>query len=345
MTSNEHMPRPVIVTGASGFVGSHVLRAVVASGRTVVATDLSTDPPEHALVGLETSHLTYIPGDITATTTLDALAKATDGTTDVIHVAALIQMAQLGSSLGESAPTPAAALRSLEVNAMASWRLCTSLVEANRLGRFVHVSTRSVFGGRPSTRSNIDEQAPPQPAGVYGASKAAAEHGLLALRAQFDVDLVIARITGVFGPWQGPVSWIGQAMDAAIAGRPYRAATGGDDAYELTYVKDTVRGIMMLLDAQHLASDVYHVASGARLTKLSEVEIALRQADPAADVSFGDGTHEAARGRSVLGTTVIRNELGFVPTWSLDAAIADYLAIERSGDYGPEADNDRRVAG
>jgi nucleoside-diphosphate-sugar epimerase len=329
--------RPVIVTGAGGFVGSHVMRALLVSGRRVVATDLAPEPPAPALAGLDRAALTYVSGDLRHDTTLDALASAAEGPVDVVHVAALIQLGQLGSSLGHAGATPSNALTALEVNAMASWGLCTRLLEAGSLARFLHVSTRSVFGGRPATDSPIDDDSPPQPAGIYGSSKAAAELGLLALRTQFGLDLVIARITGVFGPWQGPASFIGQAMDAVLHGRAHRADTGGDDAYELTYVKDTVRGLMALLDPPALQHSVYHVASGDRLVKLSEVAAAFRAADPSVDVHFGPGAHSAALGRTPLRVDRIRDEVGFATRWPLDTAIADYLRVERSGSYGTEA--------
>ena len=177
---------------------------------------------------------------------------------------------------------PDSALHSLAVNAGAAWSLCAELAAAGVLGRFLQVSTRSVFGGRPASEALIDEVTPPQPVGIYGSSKAAAEYGLLALRDEFNLDLAVARITGVFGPWQGPASFIGQAVDDVIAGRPHRTPTGGDDAYELTYVKDTVRGLVQLIEAHRLAHPIYHVASGDRLIALREVAAAIVRADPAA---------------------------------------------------------------
>ncbi|CAN0209534.1 unnamed protein product, partial [Phaeothamnion confervicola] len=191
--------------------------------------------------------------------------------------------------------------------------------------RFVHVSTRSVFGGRPPTETKIGEDERPQPAGIYGSSKAAAEHGLLALREQFGIDLAVARITGVFGPWQGPASFIGQAMEAVLASRAHRTERGGDDAYELTYVKDTVRGLMSLVDAERLRHPVYHVASGDRLVRLAEVADAYTSADPTVDVHFGPGANPASQGRTPLDTTRMRTELGFETRWSITDAVADYL--------------------
>ena len=329
--------RPVIVTGAAGFVGSHLVRALIHAGRRVVATDAAPRFPDDRLRGLDSRSLDFVSIDLLSPSLVAELVAASGGTADVVHVAAVIRLGQLDAALHGDAADPGAALHSFAVNAGATWSLCAGLAGAGALGRFVHVSTRSVFGGRPATEQFIDESTPPQPAGIYGSSKAAAEYGLLALRDELALDLVVARITGVFGPWQGPASFIGRAVDDVIAGRPHRTPTGGDDAYELTYVKDTVRGIVQLIEADRLDSPTYHVASGQRLIALREVAAAIACADPAADVDFGPGAHAGSGGRTPLSTARAAGELGFATRWSLDDAIADYLRIERGGPYGAEA--------
>ncbi len=327
---------PVVVTGAAGFVGSHLVRALAQAGRTVIGTDVRPELPDGVLAGIADERVSYIAGDLRRDETVARLAAAADGRVDVIHTAAMIRFGQLSRSLGEAEGTIPAALDVLDVNAMGSWRLYARLAAEDVLGRFIHVSTRSVFGGRPPGAERIDEDSPCQPAGMYGSSKAAAEAGLLAMRDQFGTDLVVARITGVFGPWQGPVSWIGQAIDAVVAGRPYRAGAGSDDAYELTYVKDTVRGLMLLLQAGNLRHAIYHVASGRRLITLGEVAAAIRAAEPAADVDFGPGSHPGASGRAPLNIERATADVGFAARWDLSAAMNDYLRIERGGRYQPE---------
>jgi nucleoside-diphosphate-sugar epimerase len=327
---------PVIVTGASGFLGSHLTRALAVRGRKVVATDLSAVLPPRVLTGVADAQVTYVAGDLCDVDTVTAVLGAADGPRlDVVHAAAVIAFNQLAGALGTQGPTPADVLRTFTVNAAASWRLAAALADDGRLRRLLHVSTRSVFGARPSSSTPIAETEPPRPAGVYGSSKAAAEAGLAALRVQFGLDLVIARVTGVYGPWQGPVSWIGQAVDAIVAGRAYRAA-GADDGYELTYVKDTVRGLIGLLEAEHLDDEIYHVSSGEHLTTLREVGAALRAIEPAADVHFADGHASGAGSRTPLQIDRIARELGFAPTWTLRDALADYLSVERAGSYGAE---------
>ena len=334
MWKSEPSRPAVVVTGAAGFVGGHVARALAATGRRVVATDLPEQLSDRVSRGLAAPPA-YVAGDLRDPGTLDRVLDRAEGPVDVLHVAAITRFAQLGRALGEGAPTPQEAFTSFEVNAVASWRMVARLAEEQRLGRLLHVSTRAVFGGRGAEGAVIPEDAAPQPASVYGASKAAAEVGLLSLRETFGLDAAVVRITGAFGPWQGPVSWLGQVVDHVLRDAPYRVASGHDDAYELTYVKDTVRGLVGLLDAERLQHPVYHVSSGEMVT-LGQVAEAVRKARPDADVAFGSDSALAGAVRTPLAGGRLHQETGFEPVWTLEDAVADYLEAEETGAYGAE---------
>ncbi len=330
------MTTPVVVTGAAGFIGAHVVRALIHQRCRVIATDLASSLPERVLRGLDDSGISYVSGDLRSENTCDALVNLGGERADVVHVAALNRFAELAEALGERAPTPMEALEVFDINAMTTWRLCSRFASEGALGRFIYVSTRSVFGGLDADGATIPEASPQRPVGIYGSSKTAGEVGLLAFRSAFGLDVVIARITGVYGPWQGPVSWIGKAVEAVNRGALYRTEIGGNDKYELTYIKDTVRGLVDLINAERLKYSIYHLSSG-EMHPLSEVAEAFRMADPAAVVEFGSGNQPGIRLRIPLDGNRAAEELGFNPRWDLDAAIADYLEIERSGSYGVEA--------
>ena len=294
------MTTPVVVTGAAGFIGSHVTRALVEQGASVIATDVRTTLPEPVLSGLDTSRVSYVSGDLRREETLDDLVEAAGERANVVHAAALLRYSEMAGALGQGAPSFPGALEVFDVNAMATWRLCSKFATAGRLARFVYVSTRSVFGSLEVDGDTIAETSPPSPIGIYGSSKTAAEFGVLAFRDVFALDLVVARVTGVFGPWQGGVSWIGKAVDGVIAGTGYRTSTGGDDRYEFTYVKDTARGLVELVNAERLSYPIYHVSSGS-IHSLGEVAQAFHAAEPDAVVEFGAGSQPGMRTRLPLG--------------------------------------------
>src|SRR6185437_6870322 len=202
--------------------------------------------------------------------------------------------------------------------------------EGGTLGRFVYISTRSVYGGLQTERPTIVESDPHTPLGLYGSSKTAAEVGVLALREAFGLDLAIARITGVFGPWQTATAFIANAVEAVGAGQAYRTPAGGDDEYEFTYAKDTARGILAVLQAAELRDAIYHISSGS-MHSLNEVGAAFRKADASAIVEFGPGG-AGGRLRKPLDGSRAATELDFRPEWGLNDAIADYLQVQRTGD-------------
>ena len=288
------------------------------------------------LRGLDAGRATYVPGDLRDAVTRDALVKAGGEKADVVHVAATPPLRRDGAACSERAlPTPQEALEVFEVNALGTWQLCTAFTVAGTLGRFVYISTRSVYGGLQTDRPTILESDPQSPLGIYGSSKTAAEVGLLALREAFGLDLAIARITGVFGPWQTATSFIAKAIEAVGAGQglPRRGRRGRRVRVHLRqrHSPRHPRRPRMLLELQDV---IYHISSGS-MHSLNDVGAALRKADASADVEFGPGG-AGGRARKPLDGSRAGEELGYRPVWDLTDAIADYLQVQRTGDYGPE---------
>ena len=117
---------PVVVTGAAGFIGSHVTRALVEQGASVIATDVRTTLPEPVLSGLDTSRVSYVSGDLRREETLDDLVEAAGERANVVHAAALLRYSEMAGALGQGAPSFPGALEVFDVNAMATWRLCSN---------------------------------------------------------------------------------------------------------------------------------------------------------------------------------------------------------------------------
>jgi UDP-glucose 4-epimerase len=280
------------------------------------------------LAGVSDARLQYVVGDLRSAATVDRILEAAGGPMDVVHLAA-----------AKMIPNDAdKALEAFAVNTMASISLCMRVWVSGMMGRFVHVSTQSVFGRRPPTAEPIAEDAAMHPTGFYGYSKAAGEMGVLAIREAFPVDLVAVRITGIFGWGKRPANVVDRLFDATIGGEPISMPSGSADEYDMTYVKDTVRGILAVLHASSLRHPVYHVSRG-KMTTLGELADLLRALVPTAKLEIGPG-RSGAWPRTPLDVSRVADECGFRSTWEVGEAAGDFLESARSNRYGPEVELD-----
>ncbi|PJF07937.1 NAD(P)-dependent oxidoreductase [Pseudorhodobacter sp. MZDSW-24AT] len=223
----------VLITGASGFLGGAVLRALRAEGQAVLAT--GRDAQICAARGLLSLDL-GAPGAVEELTA----AAAREGVTGIVHAAAL------------SAPW----------GGMAAFRRCnveatrTVLEVARRLGgvRVVHISTPSVCFRFADQRGLREEAALPPPVNAYAATKAEAEALALAAGA------VVLRPRGIYGA--GDRALLPRLVRAMQAG-PLPLMRGGQAATDLTHVADVVAAIRAALGCD--AGGIFHISGGVAL--------------------------------------------------------------------------------
>jgi dihydroflavonol-4-reductase len=206
-----------LVTGASGFLGRHLVRALLEAGRPVVALCRS---PE-ALTDLNHSALRIVPGDLREP---ESYAPWLAAGTSVFHLAAVRNH-------------PRARIRDMEeVNVRATAELARRSLEAG-VGRFVQVSTALVQG--PS-----DGLSEGTPLGAYAESKARADREIRRLAAE-GLPAVIVRPAIVFGPdHPSHPNRITSEIRRLLRQRVIRVVAGGRQARNLVYVEDVVRGLL-----------------------------------------------------------------------------------------------------
>jgi nucleoside-diphosphate-sugar epimerase len=316
--------KTVVVTGGAGFVGAHVVRALARRGDRVIAYDPAPALPSDIVAA--DAGVVHLRSDVTDPGQL-VEALVGHGATHVIHVAALL-------AEPESLQRPRAFLR---VNAEAVWQLLDVGRNLPDRQRIVTASTRSVYGRYLPEEGPILEDFAPRPVAFYGAAKAAADLILTLYRQHYALDVAAARITGVYGPGQNYGHPLSEMVDAAVEETSYVRDRGGDYLYEFTYVKDVVRGLLMLLDADRLAHPIYNVGSGTQ-EKLSEVAAAVTRHVPGADISIGPGLPDGAAPRAALSVDRIHGDVGYSTIWSLDDGIAEFIDFRRNGAYGAEVD-------
>lgn len=259
------------------------------------------------------------------------------GVSEIVNIASLLvvegpviapQFGGLADGMSLVDPVPF-----LRVNAMAAWQLCEIARQSRKVRRVVTVGSRAAYGEYAPEEGPINEEFALRPTGIYGASKAAADLVARVYRERLGVDVVVARVTGVYGPWQTHAQPLSRMVDAAVAGTPFSLAAGGDYMYEFTYVKDVVRALLLLLDAPMLRHCIYNVGVGVQ-HPLSAVARTIRSIVPEATIDVGPGVPLGVPLRAALSVDRIASDVGFRAKWSLLEGIAEFIDWRRKGTYG-----------
>lgn len=233
------MDEAVLITGGTGFLGSHLARALCQAGRPVrvLARPTSDLSPLNGL-GVE-----VVLGDVLLPNTLP---EALDGVKVVYHLAGMLG----------SAWVPDAAYRDLHVNGTLN-----VLVTAQAAGvqRFVHVSSPGVLG--PIQNPPADETLPHAPSNTYEATKSEGEKLALAFAQRSGLSLTVARPEFVYGPGDTHVLGLFQAIQK----RRFFYIGSGENRVHPTFVDDAVQG-MTLCESAGQTGRVYHIAGPEPVT-------------------------------------------------------------------------------
>ena len=258
-----------VVTGAAGFIGSHLAEALLARGDEVVGVDCFTDYYDPALKEENARGRDVRRLDL-ADEALDL-----DGVDGVFHLAG-----QPGvRSFGDVFPVY------LRRNVLATQRVFQSAAEAGV--RVVFASSSSVYG--EAERYPTPEDVQPRPISPYGVTKLACEHLAAAYARSFGLDAVSLRYFTVYGPRQRPDMFFRRICDALATGGSIELYGSGEQSRSFTEVADVVRATVAAMDGGE-AGAVYNVGGGdeaslveaiALLERVSGRPLDLRRIDPA----------------------------------------------------------------
>ncbi len=259
--------RRYLVTGGAGFIGSHLVEALLRDGSRVrVLDDFSTGRRDNleaaARAAGSAAHLELIEGDIRDR----AIARRSmKDVTHVFHQAAL-------PSVQRSIEDP---VSSHAVNATATLGL---LEEARRAGvrRFVYAASSSAYGDTP-TLPKIESMTP-MPLSPYAASKLAGEHYCSIYHRLFGLETIGLRYFNVFGPRQDPASEyaavVPRFVQAALRGEAPRVFGDGRQSRDFTYIDNAVDANMKACEApMRAAGKTYNIACGASATLLDLIRL------------------------------------------------------------------------
>ncbi len=297
-----------LVTGAAGFIGSHIAEKLVSDGHTVrVLDNLSTGKRENLRVLGDA--VTFIEGDIRDTAVVD---DAVGGADYVIHQAAL---ASVPRSIEDPTSTN-------EVNVQGTLNLLESARKAS-VKRFVYASSSSVYGDSevlPKTEDML-----PEPKSPYAVSKLAAEYYCRVYSEIHGLPTVSLRYFNVFGPRQDPGSQYAAVVPifvtSLLAGRSATIFGDGEQSRDFTYVTNVVAANLLVCNSESTGRRVYNVACGERFT-LNSLHQRLEDITGSGvnptygDPRIGDVKHSQAS------IEAIRKDVGYAPTVGFDDGLS-----------------------
>jgi nucleoside-diphosphate-sugar epimerase len=300
----------VVVTGAAGFIGSHLSERLLATGHEVVGIDCFTDYYEKARKeqNLERSR-SNDRFHFEAADLVDAdLAQLLDGAAVIYHLAGQPGVRPSWGSQFD---------RYVRDNVIATQRVLEALKDAP-IKRFVFAGSSSVYGD--AERFPTKETALPRPVSPYGVTKLAAEHLTHLYTRNFGIPAVSVRYFTVYGPRQRPDMAFSRFMQAMAAGDDIEVFGDGEQTREFTYVSDAVDGTIKASTAD-VVGQVFNLGGGSRVTvnkvlsTLEEISglSVKRQNLPAAP---GDPRHTGAS------INLAREMLGWEPRVSLHEGLA-----------------------
>ncbi len=302
----------VLVTGGSGLLGSWVTYYLVERGRNVLSFDLREVEQEYLRDYKD--RIVFVRGSVLEWPHLLRLFTEFRDIEGIIHTPAVMASPRYWND-----PYPSTVLNVVGT---------LNLLECARLfgvSKFLYVSSGAVYG---ETKDNPGELTHPvNPADLYGASKASAEHLALQYGHHYGIDVRIVRPYFFFGPGLLPseMTPVFRVLLGSLEGlEDLSLERGQDQRLGFTYVKDTAWGTVLAYEKENPRYRVYNVAASEAVSFPDLARLAQKYSDVPKEVRLGPGKL-FPRGET-LDTTLAREELGFVPRYRIEEAVAEYAA-------------------
>jgi nucleoside-diphosphate-sugar epimerase len=289
-----------VVTGAAGFIGSHLLRALLERGHDATGWDAFTDYYDPALKeenarGLPVERLDLVEDELDL-----------EGVDGVFHLAG-----QPGvRSFGGIFPVY------VRENVLASQRLFEAATSVG--ARTVLASSSSIYGDAESYPT--PEDTAPRPLSPYGITKLACEHLAAAYAREFGLDAVVLRYFTIFGPRQRPDMALSRMVECLARGLPFELFGDGTQSRSFTFVDDAVSATISAMERAPSGA-TYNVGGGEEVSMLEALEALAAVAGRRLEV-VRSPRREGDATRTSADTSRIASGLGWTPETSFADGIA-----------------------
>ena len=283
-----HQPLPapkdccVMVTGGAGFIGSAVIRRLIADGyATIINVDILTYAGNESTVAEESGYPGYRHERVDIRRAREIRELVHQYRPDaVMHLAAESHVDRSIDGPEEFISTNIHGTYNLleAVRAEDQDRALQPDARTQKV-RFHHISTDEVFGSLGAT-GRFHEGSPYQPNSPYSASKAASDHLVRAWGETFGIDVVMSNCSNNYGPYQYPEKLIPVVIHQAMAGNPIPVYGKGDNIRDWLYVDDHAKALVLVMSKGE-SGRTYNIGGDAEKTNLEVVETICRELDTA----------------------------------------------------------------
>lgn len=314
----------VVVTGGYGFIGSHLVSALLNRGDTVTVFDVAKNTRDTSIDFDRRPNFRFVAGDVTD---IDALSDALTPDVDtVFHLAAVVGVENYMSD----------PLQVLDVNVIGTRNV---LELSQRHGtRVVFASTSEVFGKNPNPPFAEDDDrvlgSTKTARWSYSTSKGMAEHLVFAMHAAHGLPVTVVRYFNVYGPRQNPIFVISQTIHRILNGKQPLLYDSGDQTRCFTYVDDAIAGTLLAAQSDAAIGEAFNIGSMTETSMRDAVDLAIKIASVDA-VSSSEAVDTVAKfgrryediPRRIPDSTKAQRELG----WRLEVDVEE--GIRRTIDW------------
>jgi nucleoside-diphosphate-sugar epimerase len=304
-----------LVTGAAGFIGSHLCERLLDEGHRVVGVDCFTSYYPRTVK--ERNFNDFRARDRFAFHEIDLSRDPLDpivrGAEWIFHLAAMPGLVKSWTRFDEYNTH----------NIIATQRLLEAVKDSPHLNRFLYASTSSVYGRYASG----DESLPLKPSSPYGVTKLAAENLCRVYADEFDVPAIILRYFSVYGPRQRPDMGYSKFIQAVLDGQPIQLTGDGSQVRGNTYVSDCVAATVSAVNA--VSGETFNVGGGELLSVMDVIRKIEKITGRAARIQrlperMGDQKYTGAD------VTKLRRHTGWAPKVGVDEGLERQIAFQEA---------------
>lgn len=303
--------RTCLVTGAAGFIGSHLCERLLGLGARVIAVDnLSTGRIENLASSQGHARFIFIKADVNRFDEI-ALVFGSEPIDYVFHLAALVGVKNVIE-------------RPLEVfKDIDGTKYVLALAHAQKVKKVVYISSSEAYGEPVSLPEKEDGTLNPSPRDPYGLTKLIGESMVYYYWKKYGMPGCSLRFFNVYGPRQASSAYgfvAGIFMDRALRGEPITIFGDGTQTRDFIYIDDNIEGIIrsMVIDLTH--GEVLNIGSGLQTTIRDLAERVMRIAGREVPIVYQPSREMEIKYRCP-DVTKMKHLLGFEPRISLDEGL------------------------